>query len=109
MAGHFGADRARLIPIGDLEVGFEEVNHREIRGRLPIRDRKALQDKPPLSPVGMDELIEQSGFAHARLANDGHDLTVAAASSFKGTLQLFDLDLAPDKPGEPMGGCSAQA
>jgi hypothetical protein len=95
MAGHFSTNRARLIAVGDLEVGLEEVNHGQIRRRLPIRHRKAFEDKPPLSPVGMDELVEQAGFAHARLPNYGLDLAVPATSSFKGTLKLFDLDLAP--------------
>ena len=125
--GDLGADRARVVAVRDLEVRLEEIDDRQVRGRLPVRHGEALEDEPSLGAMGMDELVEEAGLPHAGLPDDGHDLavpaagslegpleqppthTAAAPGSLEGALQLLHLDVAPDEPGEPLGGGGAQA
>ena len=109
VSGDLGADRARVVAVRDLEVRLEEIDDRQVRGRLPVRHGEALEDEPSLGPMGMDELVEEAGLPHAGLPDDGHDLAVPATGSLEGPLELPHLAVAPDEPGEPLRGGGAQA
>ena len=90
--GDLGADRARVVAVRDLEVRLEEIDDRQVRGRLPVRHGEALEDEPSLGPMGMDELVEEAGLPHAGLPDDGHDLAVPVTGSLEGPLELLHLD-----------------
>jgi hypothetical protein len=49
-----------VIAVLDAEVGLEQVDDRQIRRRLPVRDGPALDDQPAARAVGVRELVKQS-------------------------------------------------
>ena len=80
---------ARGIVAGvDAAVVFEQVDDREIRGGLAIREGAALQHQPSLRPRCVEALLDQAGLAHPRLAHHRHQLAMAAPGPFQGLVQL---------------------
>jgi hypothetical protein len=73
---HLLAHPALVVALLDLEVPLEQVDHRQIRGRLAVRDRAGLHDEPAGAPMGVRDLPDEPGFPHARLPDDRHDLTM---------------------------------
>jgi len=47
-ARHLLADFPEIVPVLNLEVALEEVDHRQVARRLAIRDRGAVEDQPTL-------------------------------------------------------------
>ena len=47
LARHLLADLAEVVPVLDLEVALEQVDHRQVARRLAVRDGGALEDPPP--------------------------------------------------------------
>ena len=61
VADHFGTDGLRVLVLVHVGIALEEVNDREVRGRLAIGDRRTLQHAPALRAVRLEELIDQGG------------------------------------------------
>ena len=57
LARHLLADVAVGLAIVHLEVGLEDVDDRQVAGRLAVGHRARFQDEPVLDPVGVGELI----------------------------------------------------
>ena len=77
LAGHLLADLARVVALLDLEVGLEQVDDRQVAGRLAVGDRAGLEDEPALGAVGVGELPDEARLPDAGLADEGDDLAVA--------------------------------
>ena len=117
-----GASRVKTCPVswpgrrwyrrGRRDDGSaEQVNDGEVRRRLAVGHRGALEHGPPLRVVRVQELVEQAGLPYARLPHDRHDLAVAGPGMLKRLLQGSQLRLPPDEAGEPQrrGGLEARA
>src|SRR5262245_10806849 len=111
LAGHLLPDFAELVPVLDLEVTLEEIDHRQVARRLSIGDRGALQNQPALRAVRMGELPEETRFADARLSDHGDHLAAALARPVEGISELLQLRVAANKARKPAlrGGLEAGA
>ena len=65
LAGHLLADLAVGFAIVHLEVGPEEVDDRQVAGRLAVGHGARFQDEPVLRAVGVGELVDEAGLPHA--------------------------------------------
>src|SRR3989338_9970559 len=62
-----------------------------------------------MSPVGVNELVEQARFAHPRLANDGNYLTVTITGLLQSLAEGFDLSVSSHEAGESTSSSRLQA
>src|SRR4030095_16530986 len=69
--------------------------------------RVALEDSPALE-LRLDELVHEARLAHARLADDRHDLAVAGPGQPSGALQLLQLHVATDETREAAPRCGLE-
>ena len=63
------SSRARVavaVLLGDAEVGAEQLEHRQERDRLPVRDAVALVDVHAARPAALEELEAEPALAGAR-------------------------------------------
>ena len=67
LAGHLLANLAVGFAIVHLEVGLEEVDDRQVAGRLAVGHGAGFQDEPVLGAVGVGELVDEAGLPHAGL------------------------------------------
>ena len=93
----------RVVPILDLEIALEEVDHRQVGGRLPVGAGARLHDEPPVGPVGVRHLPDQSRLPDARLPDEGDHLTGPRSGPTDGLADLFQLRRPADEPGEAAG------
>ena len=98
-----------IVPVADLEVALEQVDHGQVAGRLAIGDGGSVQDQPLLYPMGMGELVDQPGLAHPRLADDGDYLAAARAGLTQDPAQMLDLRIAARKARQAAQGRGLQA
>ena len=103
LAGEFLRDLPRVVAGLDLEVRPEEVDDRQIGRGLAVGGRAGFEDEPAVRAMGMDELPEQPGLAHAGLAHHSHDLAVTGPRALERLAEGVDLRLAPHEMGEPAG------
>src|SRR5262249_60294008 len=106
---HFLADLAGVIAVLDLKVGAEEIDDRQKRGRLAIRDRAALDHEPALGAMRARELPVQAGLPYSRLAYEGHGLAAPAPWGAPRPVQLLQLTLGADPHGQSSGRDGAPA
>lgn len=105
LAGHLLGDFPLVVALVNLEVAFQKIDHRQVRARLPIRDRTAVEDEPGSAPLGMDKLPDEPRLANAWLAHHGGDLTAPSTRQREDRVKLVELRVAPDETGEsPRGG-----
>ena len=109
LARHLLADLAQVVPVLDLEVALEEVDHRQVARRLAVRDRGALEDQPALQAMRVGELVDEARLAHPRLADDRRHLTVTVAGELLGAAELLQLGVAADEARQPAPGGRLQA
>ena len=64
-----------IIAAGDLEVGFEQFDDREVGARLAIRIRTGLEDQPSLGRMRTHELIAQAGFTYPGFPDNPYELS----------------------------------
>ena len=76
---HLGAHLPVVVPVADLEVALEQVDHGQVAGGLAVGDGRGLQDQPVLHPMRVGELVGEPRLAHPGLAHDGDHLAVAGA------------------------------
>ena len=99
----FRPDRAEVIAVLDATVGFEQVTDWQVRRGLAVGHRATLQPQPALRVVGVEELIDQTGFAHPGLADQRDHLPLAGSGPYQGLLQRLHLRLPPHKGRQPPG------
>ena len=105
LAGHLLADLAVGLAIVHLEVGLEEVDDRQVAGRLAVGHGARFQDEPVLGAVGVGELVDEAGLPHAGFPHDGDELAVAIVREGQRPADLLDLGVAADEPRQsPRGG-----
>ena len=66
--GDLGPDRAQVITVLDVTVGFEQVTDRQVGGGLAVGHGATLQPQPALRMVRLEKLVDQARFAHPGLA-----------------------------------------
>ena len=88
LAGHFLANVPRVDARLDLEVALEEIDRRADTGGLAVGNGARLAGSASPRSMGMRELPVQARLAHAGLADDRYDLTVAGTSVLEGLAQL---------------------
>src|SRR6185295_5839037 len=71
------ADEPGIVAALDPEVGAQQIDHGEVRGRLPVGHRCARDDEAILDSMGVRELVIQAGLADAGLAHHGHHVAAA--------------------------------
>ena len=91
---HLGAHLPVVVPVADLEVALEQVDHRQVAGGLAVGDGRGLQDQPVLDPMRVGELVGEPRLAHPRLAHDGDHLPPAGAGLAEDPAQVLDLGVA---------------
>ena len=105
LAGHLLANLAVGLAIVHLEVGLEEVDDRQVAGRLAVGHGARFQDEPVLGAVGVGELVDEAGLPHAGFPHDGDELAVAIVREGERPADLLDLGVAADEPRQsPRGG-----
>src|SRR2546425_12546550 len=104
MPGDVGAYRADVFTLVDTEMGLHEINDREIAGGPAIGDSAGLEGPAPGDAVGVGQLVEEAGLAHARFAHDGHALAVTVPRPFERCAELFHLSIAPDEAAQAPKG-----
>ena len=105
LAGDLLADLPVGLAVVHLEVGPEEIDDRQIAGRLAVGHGTRLQDEPVLSAVGVGELVDEAGLPDAGFPHDGDELAVAIVREGQRPAELLDLGVSADKPCEsPRGG-----
>ena len=106
-----------VVAVVDLEVGLEQVTHREVGGGLAVGDRTTFEHEPVVGVMRPDKLVGQAGLAYPGLPNHRHHLAVAGASTLQCLTQGLELCLPPDKARQPprrqrlqtrSGGCGAE-
>ena len=103
LPGDFRPDRAQVIAVLNVTVGFEQVTDRQVRRGLAVGHGATLQPQPALRVVGVEELVDQARFAHPGLAQERDDLPLASPGPCQGLLQRLHLGLPPDKGRQPPG------
>src|SRR5436190_21758396 len=73
----------------NLEVALEQLNHREIAGAVAVQNSRTLEEQPSLKMLRADELVYQTRFAQAWLANDRHHLAMPLLRFGPHALELF--------------------
>ena len=101
LPGDLGPDRAEVIAVLDVTVGFEQVTDRQVGGGLAVGHGATLQPQPALRVVRVEELVDQARFAHPGLAQEGDDLPLAGPGPCQGLLQRLQLGLPPHKGRQP--------
>jgi len=91
------ANLAEVVPVLDLEVALEEVDHRPVARRLAVRDRGALESEPALEAMRVDELVEEARLAHASLAHDGRHLPPTLGGELLRATELVQLSVPADE------------
>src|SRR5439155_10128145 len=79
------------------EVRAQEIRERQERRGLAVRHRACLEHEPAFRVMRVQELVEQARLADAGLADDGDDLSAAAARLRGGRPDLLHLRVAPDE------------
>ena len=86
-----------IVLVADLEVALEQVDHGQVAGRLAVGDGGGFENQPILHPMGVGELVDEPGLAHAGFAHDGDHLAATRASLFEHSAQVLDLGVAADE------------
>jgi hypothetical protein len=93
LAQDFVTNRLRRVARVQLEVGLEQVDDREVRGRLAVGGRAAFEDEPAMGQLRLGCLIAQAGFADARLSDEADDLPTTLCNLFQEGAQVCELSL----------------
>ena len=99
---------AAVVPVLDLEVALEQVDDRQVAGRLAVGDGARLQDEPAVDAMGVRDLPDEPRLPDPRLPDEGDHLAVAGAGPLEGLAKLLQLGLPPDEAGEAARGGGVQ-
>src|SRR2546430_4145986 len=83
LAGYFLSNTSSVVTGLNPTIGLEQVDDGQVRGRLAIGDRVTREEEPARGAMGVRELPEEPGLAHAGLADDRHDLALTGAGSLQ--------------------------
>src|SRR5262249_39249422 len=109
LAHHLFADLTEIVAVLDLEVALEQLDHRQVARRLAIGGGGTLSREPALQAMRVGELVDETRFTRAGLADDRGHLPVTAASELLGAAELLKLGIATDEPSQPLPGGRLQA
>ena len=104
LAGQLLPHPPRVVAALDPAVALQQIDHREVAGRLAVGDRAARQHQPALGAVRVAELPDQPRLAHPGLADQGDQLTVAGSGLLQRAAERLQLGVATDEPGQAPGG-----
>jgi hypothetical protein len=79
LARHLLPNLAEVIPLLDLEVALEEVDHRKVAGRLAVGDGGTLEGQPPLQAMRVAELVDEPRLAQPVLSENSSHARAQAA------------------------------
>jgi hypothetical protein len=96
-SGDLVAARPRGVPLRDPEVATDQLEEREERDRLSMRDRVRLVDRDVAGPATLGDFEAEPALSRPRLADDAHHLTVSRNGSLEGGLQPGHLATAADE------------
>jgi hypothetical protein len=84
LARHLLADLAGVIPLLDLEVAFEKVDHRQVARRLAVGDRGAFEGEPTLKVIPLNSPHRPSNQQRSSgdRAGPGNERKVGTGSRF---------------------------
>src|SRR5207249_2167026 len=101
---HLLPDGAGLVPVADLKVASEEVDHRQVRRGLAVRDGAGLEDEPAVDAVGVGDLPDEPRLPDARLADERHHLAMPARRAAERLAELLELSVPAHKAAQPSRG-----
>src|SRR5207244_4058957 len=93
----------------EMGIAPEQVEHREVRCRLAVGHRGALEHPPALRMVRVDTLIDEAGLPYPGLTDHCDHLPVSGSSMLQGLDQGRELRVTADKAGQPPGCRRLQA
>ena len=99
--------RARVVVAADFEVTVQQVEHRQVRRRLAMRDREGLQHHPAGLILDL-ELVEQARFAGACLRHRGDDLPAPGPRLLGRALERVHLGIPPHELRQSAAGRALQ-
>src|SRR5437899_1887581 len=82
---------SRIVPALDAEIAPQELDDRQIRSRLAVGDRGALDDQAALHAVRVCEFVVEAGLPDAGFADDGDDLASPRLRMLDGLRELLHL------------------
>ena len=94
------AHRARAVAVLDGEVALEEIDHRQVRRRLAVRDRAGLEDEPAVDAVRVGDSQTRRDLPTPGLADDRHHLAPGRRRRGPAPGELLQLALAPHEAGQ---------
>ena len=94
------ANLAMVVMTLDSEIGFEQLDNRQVRRSSTVRNRGAFEDQPTVSPVRMREFPDESRLSHTSLADYRDDLPVARGRAFEGERQLLNFTVTSYESGQ---------
>ena len=92
-----------IVPVAYLEISLEQVDHRPVADGLAVGDGGSVHDHPLMHPMGVGELVDQPGFADARLTNDCHHLATPPLGSGLNAFELLHFGATTDEACQPPG------
>ena len=88
------------VPLADLEVRAQELQHRHERDRLGVCLARDVVDRRALGSPALRELMADPALAHAGLPDDPDHLSLARQRMLQSPLQRAELFLAADEARE---------
>ena len=98
--GDLAADGGDVVGGLDLEVRLQHGGDGRVGRGLRVGDGRRLQQQPALRAVRAGELPHQARLADAGFADDPDALPVAGAGAIEETVEVAQLLLAAEEPGE---------
>ena len=110
-ASNLFSDLPGVIAVRDLEVRLEEVDDRQVGSDLAVGHQAGYEHEPVVRPMGVGDLPDEAGLAHARLADQRDHLAVAGAGPLEAAADRVHLQVSPDEPCEAAhsGGLETRA
>src|SRR5439155_5841522 len=94
---HLLPNLAQVVPVLDLEVALEQVDHRQVARSLAVRARDGLKYQPTLQAMRVGELVDQTRLAHACFADNRRHLPVTVAGELLRSVELLQLGVPADE------------
>ena len=97
------------VLLGDAEEGAEQLQDRQERDRLAVRDAGGLVGHQAARPAALEELEAQAALAEPGVADDADDLGVALAGARQRRLEHLHLVAAADEAREAAAARDVEA
>ena len=91
--------RRRIVSLGDSEIAMQQLDHRQVRRPLAVRDRGRLEDRPVSACLRL-EFEDEPRLSHARFGHEGDKLSGSGLGELRREPEDFPFLAAPNEFGE---------